>query len=69
MTMKATSMPFCHSSNTIKVYKGYCKEHGTNISHAFINNDLVTTFHLMEKEVQKKGKAYLVLNFSKGYIE
>jgi hypothetical protein len=31
MTMMATSMPFYHSSNTIKVYKGYCKEHGTNI--------------------------------------
>jgi hypothetical protein len=31
MTMKATIMPLCHSSNTIKVYKGYYKEHGTNI--------------------------------------
>jgi hypothetical protein len=31
MTMKATSMPLCHSSNTIKVYKGYYKKHGTNI--------------------------------------
>ncbi len=34
MTMKANSMPFYHlSSCTIKVYKGYCKEHGTKISY------------------------------------
>jgi hypothetical protein len=31
MTMKTTSMPFCHMSNTIKVYKGYYEEHKTNI--------------------------------------
>jgi hypothetical protein len=31
MTMKATGMPLYHLSNTIKLYKGYCKEHGTNI--------------------------------------
>jgi hypothetical protein len=31
MTMKANGMPSCHSSNTIKVYKRYCKKHGTNI--------------------------------------
>jgi len=31
MTMKAIGMPFFHSSNTIKVYKRYCKEHGSNI--------------------------------------
>ncbi len=31
MTLKATSMPFYHLSNTIKVYQGHCKEHVTNI--------------------------------------
>ncbi len=31
MTMKAIGMLFFHLSKTIKVYKRYCKKHGTNI--------------------------------------
>jgi len=50
MTMKATGMPFCHSLNTIKVYKRIAKNMEQILCFAFINNDLVTTLHPMEEE-------------------
>jgi hypothetical protein len=50
MTMKAIGMSFCHSSNTIKLYKGIAKNMEQILCLAFINNDLVTTLHPMEEE-------------------
>ncbi len=43
-------MSFCHSSNTIKLYKGIAKNMEQILCLAFINNDLVTTLHPMEEE-------------------
>jgi hypothetical protein len=52
--MKANSMPFYHlSSYTIKVYKGYYKEHGTNISYNGIEENGVLCFDLCQMLHQK----------------
>ncbi len=47
MTLKATNMPFYHSSYTIKVYQGNMEQ---TLCFAFINNDLVITLHSMEEK-------------------
>jgi hypothetical protein len=55
MTMNATNIPFFHSTNTIRVYKGYCKEHNTNINDNVVEHINYVAFHTIAK------KAYLAL--------
>jgi len=49
MTMNATSIPFCHSSNTIRVYKRHYKEHGANISYNIVDHINYGAFHTIAK--------------------
>ncbi len=63
MTMNATNIPFFHSSNTIRVYKGYCKEHNTNISYNVVQHINDVPFHRIAK------KAYVALISAKCCIK
>jgi hypothetical protein len=53
MIMNATGIPFCHSSNTIKVYKGYCKEHNANISDNVVEHINYVAFHTIAKRAYR----------------
>jgi hypothetical protein len=63
MIMNAIGIPFCYSSNTIKVYKGYHKEHNTNISDNVVEHINDVPFHTIAK------KACLVLISAKCCIK
>ncbi len=49
MIMNAIGIPFFHSSNTIRVYKGYCKKHNANINYNVVEHINYVVFHTIAK--------------------
>jgi hypothetical protein len=49
MKMNVIRFPLCYSSNTIRVYKRYCKEHGSDISYNVVKHFYFVAFHTIEK--------------------
>lgn len=49
--MNVIEFPLCYSSNIVKVYKRYCKKHGTDISYNVVEHFYFVAFHTIEERV------------------